>query len=178
MRSQADPALAGEVQRAMDRAVAYLRGFQKEDGSWQGFWGVNFVYGTLFAIHGLLDAGVSSSDPAVQRARRWLVEHQLADGGWGETARSCETMVYEAAERSQVVQTAWALEALLLAGETDPKVLGPAVALMTSRQRPDGSWDLEDVEGVFFNTSALQYCLYRAHFTLRALALADGAGAV
>jgi len=49
----------------------------------------------------------------VQAACRWLVDHRLSDGGWGENFESCELREYVAAERSQVVQTSWVLLALM-----------------------------------------------------------------
>jgi len=49
----------------------------------------------------------------VQKGCQWLVDHRLSDGGWGENFESCELREYVAAERSQVVQTSWALLALM-----------------------------------------------------------------
>ena len=49
----------------------------------------------------------------VQKGCQWLVDHRLSDGGWGENFESCELKEYVAAERSQVVQTGWALLALM-----------------------------------------------------------------
>ena len=51
----------------------------------------------------------------VQAGCCWLVEHRLSDGGWGENFESCELREYVPAERSQVVQTSWALLALMAA---------------------------------------------------------------
>src|SRR5260370_32279335 len=36
------------VQRAIGRAVKLVLSRQRGDGSWLGFWGINFIYGTLF----------------------------------------------------------------------------------------------------------------------------------
>ena len=47
------------------------------------------------------------------RACRWLEEHRLPDGGWGEKFESCEQKTYIAAEKSDIVQTAWALLGLM-----------------------------------------------------------------
>src|SRR5262249_8350477 len=46
--------------RAVDRAVAYLRASQEADGSWIGRWGVNYIYGTWQALVGLTAVGLNS----------------------------------------------------------------------------------------------------------------------
>jgi len=55
----------------------------------------------------------SSFRDVVERGCQWLVDHRLSDGGWGEHFESCELREYVGAERSQVVQTCWALLALM-----------------------------------------------------------------
>jgi hypothetical protein len=57
-----------EVDRSMDRGIAYLRKKQKGDGSWQR--DVGFTGLTLYA---LAHAGVTVEDKAVKRGARWLV---------------------------------------------------------------------------------------------------------
>lgn len=56
---------------------------------------------------------VREAPVALKRACQWLVDHRLVDGGWGENFESCEQKQYVAAETSQVVNTAWALLALM-----------------------------------------------------------------
>jgi lanosterol synthase len=66
--------------------------------------------------------------------------------------------------------TSWALLALLdvLGAEASPVARG--VAWLAARQRPDGSWPPEAVNGVFFGTAMLDYRLYRSYFPAWALA--------
>ena len=45
--------------RAIKRAVAFLRSKQRVDGSFEGSWGVCFTYGTWFGISGLLSARIA-----------------------------------------------------------------------------------------------------------------------
>ena len=56
--------------------------------------------------------------PAIRRAVAWLEAHQNDDGGWGEDLRSYRDPSYRGAVSSNASQTAWALLALLAAGET------------------------------------------------------------
>ena len=49
----------------------------------------------------------------VRRACEFLVKKQMGDGGWGENFESCEQGAYVQSEASQVVNTSWALLALM-----------------------------------------------------------------
>ena len=100
----------------MSRADAWLRRSQAVDGSWRGVWGVQFIYGVMFGIRGLLAGGARPEDPALRLACRWLLDRQRSDGGWGEHHGGCLTGAYVAHEKGQIIQTAWALIALLEAG--------------------------------------------------------------
>ena len=84
----------GKHASAVSRAGSWLRRTQATDGSWRGVWGVQFIYGTLFGIRGLLAAGASPGDPALRLACRWLLERQRDDGGWGEHHSGCLTGRY------------------------------------------------------------------------------------
>lgn len=162
------------TRRACRRGVAFLRSQQRPDGAWPGFWGINFTYGTLFAVSGLLAGGVPRDDPAIARACRWLVATRLPDGGWGESWRSCLDRRPVAHERSQVIMTSWALITLLRAGYSGPgageAILG-GVRLLLDRQLPSGNWPQESVAGIFFGTAMLHYGLYRTYFPIWALGL-------
>jgi lanosterol synthase len=159
-----------EVARAIARAERRLRRLQQRDGSWRGVWGVQFVYGTLFGIRGLMAAGALPTDPAVRRACEWLLARQQADGGWGEDAAGCLSAEYVAHESSQVLHSAWALLALLEAEDPNDDAIARAANLLIESQCADGSWPREDPAGLFFRTALLDYELYRAYFPLWALA--------
>lgn len=177
--------LSGEersvVRRAVDRGVALLRRTQEAEGGWPGFWGVNYTYGTLFGISGLLAAGASPDDPAIERACAWLVTHRLEDGGWGESWRGCLEERYIPHERSQVIMTSWAVMALLRAGYEGPgarAAVEAGVRLLLDRQDEGGDWPKEGVGGVFFNTAFHHYMLYKSYFPLWALGLFARSGAL
>ena len=159
------------VQRAMARADASLRRTQASDGSWRGVWGVQYIYGTFFGIRGLIAGGARPSDPALRSACQWLLDRQREDGGWGEHHSGCLTGQYVPHEESQVIQTAWALIALLEAGDSNWTAISRGVRFLIDTQQADGTWPRQDMAGVFFRTALLDYVLYRQYFPLHALGL-------
>ena len=156
---------------AMSRAEAWLRRTQASDGSWRGVWGVQFIYGTFFGVRGLLASGARHGDPALRLACRWLLDRQRSDGGWGEHHSGCMTGRYVPHEESQVIQTAWALMALLEAGDSNWTAIARGARFLLDTQDADGAWPKQDMAGVFFRTALLDYVLYRQYFPLHALGL-------
>ena len=73
------------IDRAVQRGVRFLLDAQRPDGSWEGFWGVNFTYAIMYAVDGLLAACVPARHPAIRRACDWLISKQRADGGFPHT---------------------------------------------------------------------------------------------
>ena len=56
-----------------------------------GTWGICFIYGTLFAIKGLVAVGRTYENSAcIRKACNFLLSTQLKTGGWGESYLSCE----------------------------------------------------------------------------------------
>jgi lanosterol synthase len=156
---------------AISRADAWLRRTQANDGSWRGVWGVQYVYGAFFGIKGLVAGGARPSDPALRAACQWLVDRQRPDGGWGEHHSGCLPGEYVAHDESQVIQTAWALIALIEAGDSNWAAISRGVRYLMGMQRADGTWPRQDMAGVFFRTALLDYVLYRQYFPLQALGL-------
>jgi sporulenol synthase len=95
------------------KAVHWLLKKQNSDGSWQGRWGVCFVYGTWAAITGLRAVGLSYNHPALQKAAAWLLSIQHADGGFGESCQSDVRNSYVPLQYCTISQTAWGLDALI-----------------------------------------------------------------
>ena len=162
-----EPSVAPEV---LQRGLAWLWGQQEADGSWFGRWGVNYVYGTGAAVPALIRAGVAPADPRIRRAVTWLEEHQNPDGGWGEDLRSYLDESWRGRGASTASQTAWALLALLAAGETHGPVTRRGIDWLTSTQQADGNWDEPWYTGTGFPWDfSINYHLYRLVWPLMAL---------
>ncbi|MFF8828458.1 squalene--hopene cyclase [Streptomyces sp. NPDC015131] len=152
------------------RGVAWLLAAQEPGGSWFGRWGVNHVYGTGSVVPALTAAGLPVSHPAIRRAAAWLVSVQNPDGGWGEDLRSYREAEWVGRGASTASQTAWALLALLAAGERESEAVRRGIEWLAATQRPDGSWDEPHFTGTGFPWDfSINYHLYRQVFPLTAL---------
>jgi 2,3-oxidosqualene cyclase len=160
----------GDIDRATRKALAFLRESQLGDGSYPGFWGINYTYAIFHVAKGLRMAGVPATDPALQAAARWLIGKQRADGGWGEHYSGCLEGRYVEHEHSQVVMTSWAVLALLDILPPDHPSIRRGVEWLGSRQQDDGDWPRQGVNGVFFGAAMLDYRLYHTYFPAWALA--------
>ncbi|MBS2534816.1 squalene--hopene cyclase [Catenulispora sp. NF23] len=165
---------------ASRRALEWLVKAQESDGSWFGRWGANYVYGTGAAVPALIAAGVDPEDEMIRRAVRWLEEHQNDDGGWGEDMRSYKDRRWIGRGESTASQTAWALLALLAAGEIErgrgrantgrSAAVEHGVRFLVRTQRSDGTWDEDHYTGTGFpGDFYLNYHLYRLVFPISAL---------
>ncbi len=155
---------------AIARAAAHLRRLQLPEGPWPGAWGVHYIYGTMFGIRGLLAAGVPPTDPYVRKACAWLKAHQRLDGSWGER-HALHTSQYVEHEEGQVIQTAWALTALLEAQDPEWDVLERAARFLARSQLGSGEWERQSPAGIFFHTALLEYVLYKSYFPVWVLGL-------
>ncbi|MFN0061365.1 MAG: 2,3-oxidosqualene cyclase [Myxococcaceae bacterium] len=169
-RAHPDLAPTG-LRRAVERGAEFIRRIQKDDGSWEGSWGVCFTYGTWFGVWGLISAGAKPGDAALERAVKFLLAHQQKDGGWGETIESCRQRRYVHAEEGQAVMTSWALLALAKAGYRDHDATRRGVDFLLRRQQDDGRWPPEHIAGVFNKTCAIHYDAYLRIFPVWALAV-------
>jgi lanosterol synthase len=161
------------VDRAIGHGVRFLRDTQREDGSWEGSWGVCFSYGTWFAVQGLVSAGVEPEDPALRRAVAFLKAKQRPDGSWSETAESCRRREWVEGKNGHAVNTSWALLALAAAGAKNTDAVRRGVAWLKARQGSNGRWPKEPIAGVFNRTCAIHYDAYLRVFPVWALALCE-----
>jgi lanosterol synthase len=78
------------LSRTVAKAIKFLHGQQRPDGSWYGTWAICFTYATMFALESLALAGETyANSPRVKRACQFLLSKQMPDGGWGESWRVC-----------------------------------------------------------------------------------------
>lgn len=162
----------GRSHAAVGRAINFLREQQESNGSWFGRWGTNYIYGTWSALVALNAAGEDMQAPYIRRAVDWLKAQQHADGGWGE---SCETYWPERRARpfpaSLPSQTAWALLALMAAGEVGSEAVRRGIDYLLAAPRVGGQWREDHWNAVGFpRVFYLKYHGYSAYFPLWALA--------
>jgi squalene-hopene/tetraprenyl-beta-curcumene cyclase len=153
-------------------ALRFLRQQQEADGAWYGRWGVNYIYGTCHVLVGLRAIGEDMQQPYIRQAVDWLVAHQNADGGWGESCRSYEDPSrYRGVGNSTASQTAWALMGLLAAGEARHPAVASGVNFLLQRQTATGSWSEPEFTGTGFpKYFFIKYHMYQHYFPLMALA--------
>jgi len=157
---------------AIDAGIAFLREEQEPEGCWFGRWGTNYIYGTWSVLAALAETGESLDQPYIRLAVGWLKRMQRTDGGWGETNDSYALpQLAGQAERSTSFQTAWALLALMAAGEGESEAVRRGVEYLLASQEQDGLWhDPEYTAPGFPRVFYLKYHGYLHYFPLWALA--------
>jgi len=161
-----------KYQPHLDACLTFLRAEQEENGAWFGRWGTNYIYGTWSVLIALSQAGVSPDEAMVRRAVHWLKSIQHPDGSWGE---SNDTYEYpDLAGRGQAgtsFQTAWAMLALMAAGEHRCGPVRRGAQYLIACQRNDGLWMDEAFTAPGFpRVFYLKYHGYAKYFPLWALA--------
>jgi len=154
----------------LDRALRYIFREQEPDGPWYGRWGVNYIYGTGYVLPALEAVGFPMGDPRVKKAVNWLLARQNEDGGWGEDVMSYHKRELRGRGPSTASQTAWALLALIAAGEARSEAVARGIEYLIRTQNDEGTWDEPYFTGTGFPTDfMIRYHMYRHYFPLMAL---------
>jgi len=155
---------------AAKRALDFVKKSQEPDGPWWGRWGVNYIYGSWSVLCGLQAIGEDPAQPYIQKAVAWLKTKQNPDGGWGESCESYHDPAFAGVGESTPSQTAWALLALMAAGERKSAAITRGIEYLIQTQQQDGTWDEEQFTGTGFpKYFMIKYHVYRNCFPLMAL---------
>ncbi|WP_405045049.1 squalene--hopene cyclase [Paraburkholderia sp.] len=158
---------------SLARCIDYIKTTQREDGSWWGRWGTNYIYGTWSVLAGLALAGEDPTQPYIARALAWLKARQHADGGWGETNDSYIDPQLAGTNGGESASnfTAWALLAQMAFGDYESESVQRGIAYLLSVQDGDGFWWHRSHNAPGFpRIYYLKYHGYTAYFPLWALA--------
>jgi squalene-hopene/tetraprenyl-beta-curcumene cyclase len=156
--------------KSLPRAIEYLKKIQRQDGSWYGRWGVNYLYGTGLVLTSLKSAGEDMGQEYIIKAVEWLISHQNPDGGWGETCETYNGTNLNGTGSSAASQTAWVLMGLIAAGKYSSPYVEKGVEYLLQTQNNEGVWSEEVYTGTGFPRGFyLRYDLYRVYFPLLAL---------
>ena len=165
-----------EIQKSIQRGAKFLLSIQRKDGSWYGSWGCCFTYACWFGIEGLLVAGYPKNHKNIIKAINFLLKHQNPNGGWGEDFSSCYDRSYSpngagiyGDDKSGIIQTSWALLALMAADYHDKNIIDKGIKFLMKKQQKNGDWDQEGIAGVFNRACGITYTAYRNVFPIWAL---------
>ncbi len=152
------------------KALSFLKKEQEQFGGWYGRWGVNYIYGTWSVLMGLRHLGEDKSKDWIKKSINWIKSCQNPDGGWGETCYTYNDSRLAGQGVSTSSQTAWAILALLAAGDMNSETLKKGIQYLINNQNEQGGWEEKEYTGTGFpKVFYLRYHGYRQYFPLWAL---------
>ena len=99
---------------AVQKAIEYFKREQRDFGSWEARWAVNYVHTAGNVVCSLSKIGYDIEEAWVRKAIDWVLTKQNEDGGWGETFSSyIPNAGMEGVGVSTPTQTAWVLFGLI-----------------------------------------------------------------
>jgi squalene-hopene/tetraprenyl-beta-curcumene cyclase len=178
----------GPAHPLVARTLRFLQRDVCEDGSFWGIWSPPYVVPTSFVLLGLAAVQADLRGPLVQRALRWLLSKQNADGGWGDPPEAFFKPELAGLAPSMAPATGVALAALAElteAGVGSPEIEAAAdraAAWLIRRQREDGTWPEDGFVFTIVPPTHYRWELAHLYYVLIGLGRwtrrrADGAGA-
>lgn len=161
-----------EIEKCIKNAATYIENKQRKNGSWYGTWGICFTYGAFFAVKGLAASGRTyDNSDCMRKSCEFLLSKQQSTGGWGESYLSIETEEYVDSGSSHAVATAWAMLALIYAGQAEiyPVPLYRAAKLLMNMQLDSGEFPQQEHMGCANSAFFFNYPNYRNIFPIMAL---------
>lgn len=151
-----------ERRSPISHALRYFETAQQSDGALSSLWFRDSTHGTAKVLEAYAELD-RLTDPVAVRARRWLLDHQRADGAWPGT------VVEGPPDGGTVEETAWAVYSLLRAGQpASNDQIARAVEWLVDRQDDDGTWQPSAV-GLYYPTMFYSSDLIAHTYALRAL---------
>ena len=156
------------------KALRFFIRNQCRNGAWWYRWWAGYIVGTDSVLRACGSIGfryapdfktsdglLARSHQAMMKAIRFLLQHQNAGGGWGETTRSDTDIRYAGRGDSTPLQTAYTLSALLACGyPAGHDSVRRGIEYLLSPMTPDGRW--KDRQATF--TLLAGTCYYRYAF--------------
>jgi squalene-hopene/tetraprenyl-beta-curcumene cyclase len=171
--------------RPVRRAVRDLIRLQHRNGGWWCRWCAGFIPGTFFVLEALAALGLrcgvvpngggdrlkSAAYRSMVRGFDFLLAHQNADGGWGETTLADADDRWAGVGESRPLQTAFALIGLIGCGySTDSNEVECGIGWLLDSMDREGSWhDEQAVFTLFARAWYYRYPLNNLIMPLRAL---------
>ena len=122
------------------RALDFLADQQTPSGAWWGRWKVNYLPATAAVLGAYAALSDDISKEATRRAIAWVIDHQNADGGFGETVASYRDPSLAGRGPSNAPLTGSVLLGLVDAGLGQSSAAARAADYLLAQQAPDGAW--------------------------------------
>lgn len=156
-----------EVQKSYDKALKWLIKNQKEDGSYEGTWFVDYLFGTSMVLTSLATAEKSEEvKRAIEKGLAFILKHQQQDGGFSESPESFIKEESVPLKASSPAQTGLIVSQLFMFLREEKNIhkeylkpfLKKAVKFVARKQADDGQWHDLTWTGVTFPRT--EYLIY------------------